>query len=69
MTYPHKIMIVSDSNILQFKEIKVVNKVPMLYYVYVKSFEKMNMILPLTEKELNEIIRKRIGVVVSNDNE
>ncbi len=57
-------MIVSDGNELEYIETKIVNKVPILYYQYTKSKTKLNTILPITNEQLEKMIRNGIAKII-----
>jgi hypothetical protein len=55
-----RIKILSDGNELEFKEKKVINKVPMLVYEYVVSKSKVGQTLLLSESELDKMVKNEI---------
>jgi hypothetical protein len=61
---PKKMMILSDSNELEFVETKIINKVPILNYRYTKSQTKLSCILPLTNEQLGKMIANNIAKII-----
>ena len=64
MGIPAKILIVTDSNELEYSETKLVSKVPMLYYRYTKSITKLDTLLPLTNEQLEKMIKNNIAKIL-----
>ena len=59
-SYPDKIEIISDGNILEFVESKKTDSKIMVYYRYIKSEAKLNLILPLPDTQLQDMLKKQI---------
>lgn len=64
---PQQIEIVSDGNIMKFKETYIPREKSgkiLYYYKYVKSDQKLGLITGYTEKEITDNIRKEIFKVI-----
>ncbi len=59
-----KFEMVVDGNILEYSETKLVNKSPILYYQYTKSQTKLNTVLPLTNEQLEKMIKNNIAKII-----
>ncbi len=57
-------MIISDGDELEFMETKIMNKLPILNYRYTKSQTKLSSILPLTNEQLEKMIKNNIAKII-----
>lgn len=64
MGNPQNVIIISDSNELEYLETKIVNKIAILHYRYTKSQTKLNSILPLTNEQLEKMIKNGIAKII-----
>lgn len=64
MQYPKKIKIISDDNELELSEVLSVKKLIIVNYIYTKSETKFGMILPLSEEDLEKILKKNIAIEI-----
>lgn len=59
-----RIEVITDGNILEFRETKVVNKATLLVYEYVESETKLGQTLKLCESDFDKMIKNGIAKII-----
>ena len=60
---PPKLTIPSAGEVIEFVNMETKNKITLLNYKYIEGKEKIGMLLPLTQIQLDKMIKDNIAVI------